>query len=99
MYEFKPSVADRETRRASPMKVVVLVKQVPLVTDLKFDPETKTLIREGVPNVINPYDRYAIVESVKLKKAHGGEAVGGDIGPPQARDGMGEGLAPGCDRA
>ena len=81
------------------MKVVILVKQVPLVTDLKFDPETKTLIREGVPNVINPYDRYAIVESVKLKKAHGGEAVAVTMGPPQAREAMVEALALGCDRA
>jgi electron transfer flavoprotein alpha subunit len=81
------------------MKVVVLVKQVPLVTDLKFDPETKTLIREGVPNVINPYDRYALVESVKLKKAHGGEAVAVTMGPPQAREAMVEALALGCDRA
>jgi electron transfer flavoprotein alpha subunit len=81
------------------MKVVVLVKQVPLVTDLKFDPETKTLMREGVPNVINPYDRYAIVESVKLKKAHGGEAVAVTMGPPQAREAMVEALALGCDRA
>src|SRR5919108_2173433 len=93
------SVADRETRRAFPMKVVVLVKQVPLVTDLKFDPATKTLIREGVPNVINPYDRYAIVESVKLKKAHGGEAIAVTMGPPQAREAMVEALALGCDRA
>jgi electron transfer flavoprotein alpha subunit len=81
------------------MKVVVLVKQVPLVTDLKFDPETKTLIREGVPNVINPYDRYALVEGVKLKKAHGGEAVAVTMGPPQAREAMVEALALGCDRA
>jgi electron transfer flavoprotein alpha subunit len=81
------------------MKVVILVKQVPLVTDLKFDPGTKTLIREGVPNVINPYDRYAIVEGVKLKKAHGGEAVAVTMGPPQAREAMVEALALGCDRA
>ncbi|HXH11686.1 MAG TPA: FAD-binding protein [Alphaproteobacteria bacterium] len=81
------------------MKVVILIKQVPLVTDLKFDPETKTLIREGVPNVINPYDRYAIVESVKLKKTHGGEAVAVTMGPPQAREAMVEALALGCDRA
>jgi electron transfer flavoprotein alpha subunit len=81
------------------MKVVILVKQVPLVTDLKFDPETKTLIREGVPNVINPYDRYAIVEGVKLKKAHGGEAVAVTMGPPQAREAMIEAIALGCDRA
>ena len=81
------------------MKVVVLVKQVPLVTDLKFDPETKTLIRDGVPNVINPYDRYAIVESVKLKKAQGGEAVAVTMGPPQAHEAMVEALALGCDRA
>jgi electron transfer flavoprotein alpha subunit len=81
------------------MKVVILVKQVPLVTDLKFDPETKTLIREGVPNVINPYDRLAIAESVKLKKAHGGEAVAVTMGPPQAREAMIEALALGCDRA
>jgi electron transfer flavoprotein alpha subunit len=81
------------------MKVAICIKQVPLVTDLKFDPETKTLIREGVPNVINPYDRYAIVESVKLKKTYGGETVVVTMGPPQAREALVEALAMGCDRA
>lgn len=81
------------------MKVVICVKQVPQVSELKFDPEKKTLVREGVPNILNPYDRCAIVESVRLKKAFGGELVVVTMGPPQARDALIEALAMGCDRA
>ncbi len=81
------------------MKVVICVKQVPEVAELKFDPEKKTLIREGVPNILNPYDRCAIIEGVRLKKTYGGEAVVVTMGPPQAREALIEGIALGCDRA
>jgi electron transfer flavoprotein alpha subunit len=81
------------------MKVVICIKQVPDVSELKFDPEKKTLIREGVPNFTNPYDRTAIVEAVRLTKAHGGETVAVTMGPPQAREALVEALALGCDRA
>jgi len=81
------------------MKVVVCIKQVPEVAELKFDREKKTLIREGVPNILNPYDRCAILEAVRLKKAHGGEVVAVTMGPPQAREALVETLAMGCDRA
>ena len=81
------------------MKVVICVKQVPEVAELKFDPERKTLIREGVPNILNPYDRCAIVESIRLKKAHGAEVIVVTMGPPQAREALIEALAMGCDRA
>lgn len=81
------------------MKVVVCIKQVPEVAELKFDHERKTLIREGVPNILNPYDRCAIIEGVRLKKVHGGEVVVVTMGPPQAREALVESLAMGCDRA
>ena len=81
------------------MKVVICIKQVPDVSELKFDREKKTLIREGVPNFTNPYDRTAIVEAVRLTKAHGGETVAVTMGPPQAREALVEALALGCGRA
>ncbi|MBI3329632.1 MAG: electron transfer flavoprotein alpha/ beta subunit [Nitrospinae bacterium] len=81
------------------MKAVICIKQVPEVAELKFDLEKKTLIREGVPNIINPYDRCAILEGVRLKKAYGGEVVVVTMGPPQAQEALVEALAMGCDRA
>lgn len=81
------------------MKVIICIKQVPEVAELKFDPEKKTLIREGVPNIINPYDRRAITEGVRLTKTYGGETVVVTMGPPQAREALVEALAMGCDRA
>jgi len=81
------------------VKIVCLAKQVPEPTAIEFDPETKTLKREGVPLVLNPFDRAAVAEAVRLRDAAGGEVVVMTMGPPQAADALRETLAMGADRA
>ncbi len=81
------------------MKIVVCIKQVPDTTDVKINPETNTLIREGVASIINPFDMYAIEEAVRLKERFGGEAIVVTMGPPQAADALREALSLGIDRA
>ncbi|NQT32843.1 MAG: electron transfer flavoprotein subunit beta/FixA family protein [Candidatus Omnitrophica bacterium] len=80
------------------MKIVVLIKQVPDTTDVKIDPETNTLIREGVDSVINPFDMYAIEEAIRIKEHLGeGEIVVISMGPPQAEVALREAISMGCD--
>lgn len=67
------------------MRSVVCIKQVPEVSELKFDVTRKTLIREGVHNEINPFDRRALTYASELKKKYGGEVVVLTMGPPQAK--------------
>lgn len=82
------------------MKIIVLIKQVPETADVKINPETNTLIREGVDSIINPFDMYAIEEAVRLKKRLGeGEVVVVSMGPPQAIEALREALSMGCDKA
>lgn len=82
------------------MRIVVCVKQVPSVTDLKFDPETRRLIREGVPAVVNPFDLTAVAAAVRLKADHPDATVTVlTMGPPQARAALIECLAMGADHA
>lgn len=82
-------------------RVIVLVKQVPDTTDVKIDPETNTLKREGVESVINPFDRYAIEEAVCVKERLDEEVVvtALSMGPPQAKEALRESIALGCDEA
>lgn len=83
------------------MKIVVLVKQVPDTTDVKIDPVTNTLKREGVESVINPFDRYAIEEAVRVKERLQEDisVAAVSMGPPQAETSLREALALGCDEA
>ncbi|HET8678175.1 MAG TPA: FAD-binding protein [Blastocatellia bacterium] len=81
------------------MKIIVCIKQVPEVADIRFDPETKTIIREGVPSVVNPFDRRALAEAIRLREKFGGEVVVVTMGPRQARDALVECLGAGADRA
>jgi len=81
------------------MKSIVCIKQVPEVSETKFDATKKTLIREGVHNEINPFDRRALTYAVELKKRYGGEVVVLTMGPPQAKEALIESLAMGADRA
>jgi electron transfer flavoprotein alpha subunit len=81
------------------LKIIVCIKQVPNVSELRFDEEKKTLIREGVHNEINPFDRRAITFASELKKKYHGEVVVVTMGPPQAKDALLEALAMGADRA
>ena len=81
------------------MKIVVCVKYVPVVARIQFDYENKTIIREGVPSEVNPFDMLGLVRAVELKSAPGDQVVALCMGPPQAREGLLECLALGADRA
>ncbi|MBF0252663.1 MAG: electron transfer flavoprotein subunit beta/FixA family protein [Candidatus Omnitrophica bacterium] len=81
------------------MKIIVLIKQVPDSTDVKIDPVTNTLKREGVAAIINPFDMYAIEEGVRLKERLGGTVVVVTMGPPQAMEALREAVSMGCDEA
>ncbi len=80
------------------MKIIVLIKQVPVVSAMKLDPETKTLKREGVPSEVSSFDVRALLKAVELRGAHGGEVVAMTMGPPQARAALEHCLALGADR-
>ena len=86
------------------MKICVCIKQVPATTEVKFDPETNTLIREGVESQINPFDLYALEEAVRVKERlqeQGGEATitAVSMGPPQAEEALREAISLGADDA
>ncbi|HJX36949.1 MAG TPA: electron transfer flavoprotein subunit beta, partial [Dehalococcoidales bacterium] len=66
------------------MNIIVCIKQVPGITEVKINPETNTLIREGIPNIINPFDMYAIEEALRLKEKFGGKVSVISLGPPQS---------------
>ena len=81
------------------MKIVVCIKLVPAITDVKIDPETGTLIREGVESEVNPFDLYAMEEGIRLKERYGGKVVALSMGPPQAERALRDAIARGCDDA
>ncbi len=81
------------------MNVVVCLKQVPGTTEVKIDPQTNTLIRQGIENIINPFDTYALEEGVRLKEKHGGKVTVVTMGPPQADAALREAVSLGADEA
>ena len=81
------------------MKIVVCIKQVPDTTEVKLDPKTNTLIRDGVPSIINPDDKAGIEAALTLKEQLGGTVTVVCMGPPQADVALREALAMGCDDA
>jgi len=79
------------------MNIIVCIKQVPETTEVKINPETNTLIREGVKAIINPFDMYAIEEALRLKKRFGGKVMIVTMGPPQAEAALREAISMGAD--
>jgi electron transfer flavoprotein beta subunit len=79
--------------------IIVCIKQVPNTTDVKIDPKTNTLVREGVESIINPFDVYAIEEGVRLKDRFGGKVTVITMGPPQAEASLREAISVGVDEA
>jgi len=57
------------------MNIIVCIKQVPDTAEVRIDPVTKTLIREGVPSIVNPFDLYAAEEAIRLKERYGGKTI------------------------
>ncbi|MFR8519474.1 MAG: electron transfer flavoprotein subunit beta, partial [Emergencia timonensis] len=82
------------------MKIVVCVKQVPDTTEIKINPETGTLIRDGVPAILNPDDAIALEQALQIKDENPGTAVTVvTMGPPQAQEMLEECMAMGADDA
>jgi len=81
------------------MNIVVCLKQVPGTTEVRIDPQTNTLIRQGIKNIINPFDTYALEEGVRLKEQHGGKVTVITMGPPQAEEALREAISLGADEA
>lgn len=81
------------------MKILVYVKQVPDTDDVKLDPQTGNLKREGVASILNPLDANAVEAAIQLKEKYGATVVAISMGPPQAEDVLKKALALGCDEA
>jgi electron transfer flavoprotein alpha subunit len=80
------------------VKIVCLVKQVPRGDAIRFDEETKSLVREGVPLELSRFDAYAVAHAARLRDDHGGEVIAMTMGPPAAEEALREALALGADR-
>jgi len=81
------------------MNIVVCVKQVPDSAEVRINPETNTLIRDGVPTIINPYDMHAIEAGLQIKEITKGKVTVVTMGPPQAESALREALSMGADDA
>jgi electron transfer flavoprotein beta subunit len=79
------------------MNIIVCIKQVPETTEVRINPETNTLIREGVKAIINPFDMYAIEEAIRLKEKTQGKVTVITMGPPQAEAALREAISLGAD--
>ncbi|SHH34833.1 electron transfer flavoprotein subunit beta/FixA family protein [Clostridium grantii] len=81
------------------MKIIVCIKQVPDTTEVKIDSKTGTLIRDGVPSIINPDDKSGLETALKLKDEFNAHVTVITMGPPQAEKALREALAMGADEA
>ncbi|UVK35582.1 electron transfer flavoprotein subunit beta/FixA family protein (plasmid) [Mesorhizobium sp. AR10] len=81
------------------MHIVICIKQVPDSAQIRVHPVTNTIMRQGVPTIINPYDLFALEEALRLRDAYGGEVTVLSMGPPMAEDSLRKALGYGADRA
>lgn len=81
------------------MHIVVCIKQVPDSAQIRVHPVTNTIMRQGVPSIINPYDLFALEEALRLRDKLGGNVTMLTMGPPMAEDSLRKALAYGADRA
>ena len=81
------------------MNAVVCIKQVPETTEVRVDPKTNALIREGVKSIVNPVDENAIEAALQLRDQHGGKVTVITMGPPQAAEALRQAMAMGADAA
>lgn len=90
---------DRRIEEGASLHFVVCLKQVPDTSEVRIDPVTNTLMRQGVPSIINPYDAHALEEAIRLKEKVGGKVTIVSMGPPQALEALKKGMSFGADRA
>jgi electron transfer flavoprotein beta subunit len=81
------------------MNIIVCIKQVPDTAEIKINPETNTLMREGVPSIINPFDLHALEAAMQIKEQLGGKVTVLTMGPPQAETALREAISMGADEA
>ena len=81
------------------LKILVCVKQVPDMAEIRMDPETGAMIRDGVLMMLNPHDAHAVSAAVKMKEEYGAEVTLITMGPPTAEEMLRGCLAVGCDKA
>lgn len=79
------------------MNIIVCIKQVPDTAEVRINPETNTLIREGVPSIINPYDLHALEAALQIKEKTGCKVTAITMGPPQAEEALREAISMGVD--
>lgn len=79
------------------MRIIVCIKQVPDTAEVRINPETGTLIREGVPSIINPFDMHAIEAGIQIKEKAGGKVTVITMGPPQAETALRDAISMGAD--
>lgn len=79
------------------MNIIVCVKQVPDTAEIRIDPVTNTLIRDGVQSIMNPYDKYALEAALELKDSIGAKVTVLTMGPPQAKDILKDAISMGAD--
>ncbi|GBE02263.1 acryloyl-CoA reductase electron transfer subunit gamma [bacterium BMS3Bbin06] len=79
------------------MKILVCIKQVPDTAEVRINPETNTLVRDGVPSIINPYDLNAIEAGLRIREDVGATVTAVSMGPPQAENALREAIAMGVD--
>lgn len=79
------------------MNIIVCIKQVPDTAEVRINPETGTLIREGVPSIINPFDMHAIEAGIQIKEKAGGKVTVMTMGPPQAESALRDAISMGAD--
>jgi electron transfer flavoprotein beta subunit len=81
------------------LRIIVCIKQVPETQEVRLDPETHTLKREGIKSIINPFDLYAVEEGLRIKESQGGTVTLLTMGPPQAEEALREAMGYGADGA
>jgi electron transfer flavoprotein beta subunit len=81
------------------VNIIVCIKQVPETTDVRVDPQTNALIREGVKSIVNPVDENAVESALQLRENYGGKVTVITMGPPQAEESLRHTLAMGADDA
>ncbi len=79
------------------MRIVVCIKQVPAATEVRINPETNNLIREGTAGIINPYDMQALEEGLRVRERCGGKVAALSMGPPQVVEALREAISMGVD--
>jgi electron transfer flavoprotein beta subunit len=80
------------------MRIIVPIKQVPETDAVKMDPETGTMVRDGLKSILNPLDLYAIEQGLVMRDQYGGELIAVSMGPPKAKAALEEAIAMGADR-